>query len=267
MIETYLRILNIYSNTSHNIEKAKIYNVLGKLHIKKEEYGIATNFLQESLKLLSDTTTLKASVSNTTALRASVCNKLAYISAKQCSYKEAEKDYQNVLELYKGLQKEDNAYTGKVILTLKNLITVTVTDKLDKEDIIDVDKYYHEIFEQSELLDKSSKIYHELRIKTENNQEKRRKNLSDSRQIKKLTEEMVAQRNLLNNILNVVSSLTNKRNIKYGEKKLESDAHVDDLTITPNLEKTRLDNEEKEITSNSDSLNLFKYIRKMFKKD
>ena len=239
LIKAYLSILSIYSknenNTSHHFEKAKILCVLGKLHIKKEKYEIAKKFLQESLQ-----ESLKLS-SNHTALKASAYRNLAYISAKQSLFKEAVKYYRNALKLYRHLQKKNNAYTKEIISTLNDL--AVVTDKLDKEDVIDVRRYYDEAFDNLKLLDKDSEICRQLRIRTENNLKKHRKNLSDSIQIKKLTDEVVNQHHLLNNILRVVSSLS-KENLKSGEKRLEND-RVNDLTETASIIKIHLDNKEK----------------------
>lgn len=221
LIKIFLDMLNIYSNdeenASHNIEKANIFNMLARLHIEKEEYDIAKNYLQKSLKLSS----------NHVALTVNIYNNLAKVNDKLGLYKAATKYYQKNLVLYKHLQKKDNAYTEKIIFTLNKL--AVVIDKLDKEDIIDVERYYSEAFDNLKLLDKDSKIFRKLQSKTENNFKKHRKNLSNSRQIKKLTEEIIALRSSVNDI---VSSLANKESLKSEEKPLESDAHVDNSTDT-----------------------------------
>jgi len=256
LVKTYLSMLSIYPNDEKNIypniKKAEILCELGKLHIKKEECDIARNFLQKSLELSS----------NHTALKASAYKKLAYISYKNSLFKEAVRYYQKALTLYRELQKKNNAYTKELIRTLNNL--AIVTDKLDKEDVINVGRYYDEAFDNLKLLDKDSEISRELQIRTENNLKRHRKNLSDSRQIKKLTDEMAVHRNLLHNILHVVSSISNKESLKSGEKGLESDIRVDDLNKTPSITKTRLDDKEKKTADDSKGLN---FIKKLFRKD
>jgi tetratricopeptide (TPR) repeat protein len=233
LIETYFRILNIYlndeKNAPNNIEKVKLYREFGILYINigeydKEKFDVAKHYLRKSLELSS----------NHTALKASAYRNLAYISAKQSLFKEAVKYYQQALKLYRHLQKKNNTYTKEIISTLNDL--AVVTDKLDKEDVIDVRRYYKEAFDNLKLLDKDSEVYHQLRIRTENNLKTHRKK----------TEEMANQRYLSNNILGIVSSLNER---------------VDDLTKT--LNQIHLDNNEKK-TAN-DSSKPLNFIQKLFK--
>ena len=242
LININLSILNIYLNDKKNdnnhFKQAKSYYDLAVLSIyigeyDKEKYQDAKYYVQKILKLSS----------NHTALKAHAYRIHAYINTKQSLFKEAVKYYQKALVLYKYLQNKNNDYTVYVINILNDL--AVVTDKLDKEDVIDVKKYYHDIYQQLKLLDTDSEIYHKLRLRTKDNLKKHREKISDLGQLKKLTEEIANQRYLSNNILKTVSLLDNRLN---------------DLNNSLNPIKTHLNN--KQTTKNS---KLFHFIKKIFK--